>query len=123
MRLVCAFVAFAVLSCGTRSAVFVFPQTAGDWTLDSSAGGAAAASSGSGWQGVYVDSNKAMLTVRVELMGPSAAFERVQKSRPEPGMIFFHYESYFITVRGDAPNEALNRFAAAFEKQLRSPAG
>ncbi|MEZ5353697.1 MAG: hypothetical protein R2762_13745 [Bryobacteraceae bacterium] len=117
MRFAAALSLILFLACSSTPDKFVFPAAAGDWSLDALADSSAAGPGGQ--QAVYRDSNATVLTVRVEQMGPAEAFERVQKSRPEPGLLYFHHQSYFITVRGDGvANDRMNEFAAALEKQL-----
>ncbi|MEZ5400760.1 MAG: hypothetical protein R2729_13895 [Bryobacteraceae bacterium] len=98
----------ALVSCGSGSTEFAMPEQAGEWVRQ---GGANA------MEAAYRKADGVLVTVRVERMAEGTAFERVQKSRPEPGSIFFHHGEYFVTVRGDgAGNETLNGFASAFEK-------
>jgi hypothetical protein len=116
MRLAAVLVLIAAVSCSSPPADFAFPPAVDGWTLDAAAGESGAG----GWQASYRNATGVVLTVRVEQPGMGAAFERVQKSRPEPGLMFFHHDSYFVTVRGDGvPNDVLNGFSAAFEKHLR----
>jgi outer membrane biogenesis lipoprotein LolB len=61
-------------------------------------------------------------TVRVEVedMGSQAvAFERAQRTRQQPDMVFFDKGTYFVTVRWErADRDALKLFVRELEKRL-----
>jgi hypothetical protein len=61
-------------------------------------------------------------TVRVEMedLGSQAvAFERAQRTRAQPDMIFFDKGNYFVTVHWEnADREALKQFVRDLEKRL-----
>jgi hypothetical protein len=62
-------------------------------------------------------------TVRVEMedLGSQAvAFERAQRTRAQPDMIFFDKGKYFVTVRWEnADREALKKFVRDLETAVR----
>ena len=101
-----------LVACSSASKPFVLPETApGGWRLKETK------HEGVKTLGVYEGAG----TVRVEVedMGVQAvAFERAQRTRSQPDMVFFDKGSYFVIVRWEqADREALKQLVRQLQKQ------
>lgn len=91
--------------CGAKDS-FVWPATVGSWKLADTPSQGIAVYHGSG-------------TIQVNLIVTPAAFEMLQKWRPQKGRMAFYRDQYFFTAESqDADSDALNRFVTEFEKSL-----
>ena len=91
----------------------VLPQTAaGGWRLQKARRE----------QGRIVGTYQGPGTVRVEVVdagSPVAAFDRAQRSRPQPDTVVFYKENYFVTVNWEqADRGALKLLVRELEKRL-----
>jgi hypothetical protein len=101
-----------LVACSNAKKPFVLPETApGGWRLTETK------HEGAKTAGVYEGAG----TVRVEVedMGAQAvAFEKAQRTRSQPDMVFFDKGSYFVIVRWEhADREALRQLVRALQKQ------
>ena len=70
--------------------------------------------------GAYEGAGKAVATV-YELKSSANALDMAQRWRPEPDMVFFNRDQYFVTVKWEnADRGALRGFVQALEKTIGS---
>ena len=98
-------------ACSSANKPFMLPETApGGWRLKEKK------HEGPRMLGVY--EGPGIVRVEVEDMGAQAvAFEKAQRTRSQPDMVFFDKGSCFVTVRwGQADREALKLLVRALQK-------
>ena len=98
-------------ACSSAKKPFVLPETApGGWHLKETK------HDGAKTLGVY--EGQGTVRVEVEDMGAQAvAFERAQRTRPQPDTVFFDKNGYFVTVRWDnSDREALRQLVRELQK-------
>jgi hypothetical protein len=111
-RVLLLLVLFLLEACSSPAKPFVLPETApGGWHLRETK------REGAKTLGVYEGPG----TVRVEaedMKVSAVAFERAQKTRAEPDMVFFDKGVYFVTVRWEqADRETLKLLVRELQKQ------
>jgi hypothetical protein len=99
-------------ACSSAKKPFGLPETApGGWRLKETT------REGARTLGVY--EGQGTVRVEVEDMGAQAvAFERAQRTRPQPDTVFFDKDGYFVTVRWEGVDrEALRQLVRELEKK------
>jgi len=99
-------------ACSTAKQPFVLPESMpGGWRLKET--------KHEGVKTIGVYEGQGAVRVEAEDMGASAvAFERAQKTRSQPDMVFFDKGQYFVTVRWEqADREALRLLVRELQKK------
>jgi hypothetical protein len=106
-------VVLATSGCTRRKEPLVLPsQAGGGWTLQESK------HDGNKTTATYT--GPGVLHVEVEDTGSSAAaLDRAQRFRPQPDLVFFYKDDYFVTVRWEkAERDKLRQFMHDLEKAI-----
>ena len=111
-RALCLLALVLLEACSSPDKPFVLPETvAGGWHLKETK------RDGTKTLAAYEGPG----TVRVEaedMKVQAVAFERAQKTRPEPDMVFFDKGVYFVTIRWEqADREAVKQLVRTLQKQ------